>query len=49
MVRKVTLEEIFLHPVTQKYLSRSGIAHAIAVAEYAFLLADEYKYLRSLN
>jgi len=41
-MRKVTLEEIFLHPVTQKYLSRSGIAHAIAVAENAFLLADEY-------
>lgn len=40
-MRKVTLEDIFLHPITQKYLGRSGIAHAISVAEYAFLLADE--------
>lgn len=40
-MRHVTMEEIFLHPITQKYLERSGIAHAIAVAEYAFLLADE--------
>lgn len=42
MMRKVTLEDIFLHPVTQKYLSRSGIAHAITVAENAFLLADDF-------
>lgn len=41
-MRHVTMEEIFIHPITQKYLGRSGMAHAIAVAEYAFLLADEY-------
>ncbi|MBU5467591.1 HD domain-containing protein [Virgibacillus sp. MSJ-26] len=41
-MRKVNLEDIFLHPITQKYLARSGIAHAITVAEYAFLLAHEY-------
>lgn len=40
---RVTLEEIFLHPVTQKYLRRSGIAHAIAVAENAYLLANKYR------
>lgn len=41
-MKNITLEEIFLHPITQKYLERSGIAHAISVAEHAFLLADEY-------
>lgn len=41
-MRNVTLEEIFRHPITQRHLERSGIAHAIAVAEYAFQLADEY-------
>src|SRR5690625_1229673 len=41
-MRKVNLEDIFLHSITQKYLARSGIAHAITVAEYAFLLAHEY-------
>ncbi|AUJ24509.1 MULTISPECIES: HD domain-containing protein [Virgibacillus] len=41
-MRNVTLETVFLHPVTQRYLKRSGIAHAIAVAEYAFDLAKQY-------
>ncbi|NGP45252.1 HD domain-containing protein [Bacillaceae bacterium SIJ1] len=34
-MRQVTLEQVFLHPVAQKYLGRSGIAHAITVAENA--------------
>ncbi|MGP4066764.1 HD domain-containing protein [Oceanobacillus sp. M65] len=41
-MRKVTLEEIFSHPITQKYLKRSGIAHAISVTEYAFMFAKKY-------
>ncbi|MGX4668196.1 HD domain-containing protein [Cerasibacillus sp. JNUCC 74] len=41
-MRKVTLETVFLHPITQRYLKRSGMAHAIAVAENAFKLAKEY-------
>ncbi|WP_404451064.1 HD domain-containing protein [Virgibacillus necropolis] len=34
-MRNVNLEEIFRHPITQKYLKRSGMEHAISVAEYA--------------
>lgn len=41
-MRNVTLEEVFVHPVTQKYVGRSGMAHAITVAEYACLFAKEY-------
>lgn len=41
-MRNVTLEKIFSHPVTQKSLKRSGIAHAIAVAEHAFIFAKKY-------
>ncbi|WP_085524529.1 HD domain-containing protein [Tuberibacillus sp. Marseille-P3662] len=39
-MRNVTLEQIFSHPIAQKYLQRSGIAHAIAVAEHAFSYAQ---------
>ncbi|TCP30017.1 uncharacterized protein EV207_107111 [Scopulibacillus darangshiensis] len=35
-MRKVTLEKLFTHPITQKYVGRSGMAHAIAVAEHAY-------------
>lgn len=42
-MRQVTLEEIFIHPITQKYLKRSGIAHAIAVAEYALRFAKKHQ------
>jgi len=42
-LRQVTLEQIFLHPITQKYLKRSGIAHAVAVAEYALMFAKKYQ------
>lgn len=40
-MRDTTLLEIFQHPITQKYLTRSGMAHAIAVAYHAFRLAKE--------
>ena len=39
-MRDVTLLNIFEHPITQKYLNRSGMAHAIAVAYHAFHLAQ---------
>lgn len=42
-MRKVTLEMIFTHPITQRYLRRSGVAHAIKVAEYAYSLALDYQ------
>jgi uncharacterized protein len=38
----VTLEQVFTHPITQKYLKRSGVAHAIAVAEYAYIFAKRF-------
>ncbi len=41
-MRNVCLEDIFLHPITQKSLERSGTAHAIAVAEYAYMFAKRY-------
>ncbi|MBA9025244.1 HD domain-containing protein [Peribacillus huizhouensis] len=40
-MRDVTLLDIFQHHITQKYLNRSGLAHAIAVAYHAFYLAKE--------
>lgn len=41
-MRDVTLVQIFDHPITQKYVKRSGMAHAIACAYHAFKLAKEY-------
>lgn len=41
-MRRITLEEVFLHPITQKYLQRSGIAHAVAVTEYAYIFAKRF-------
>jgi uncharacterized protein len=38
-MRTVTLTDIYNHPITQKYVRRSGMAHAIAVAHHAFELA----------
>jgi uncharacterized protein len=38
-VKKVTLVDIFTHPIAQKYLKRSGMAHAIETAYYAYDLA----------
>lgn len=43
MMRDVTLLSIFEHRITQKYVKRSGMAHAIAVAYHAFNLAKEFK------
>ena len=40
-MRDVTLLDIFGHHITQKYLNRSGLVHAIAVAYHAFHLAKE--------
>ncbi|SFB96078.1 uncharacterized protein SAMN05443252_101201 [Bacillus sp. OV322] len=40
-MRDVTLLEIFQHHIAQKYLNRSGLAHAIAVSYHAFHLAKE--------
>lgn len=40
-MRYVTLMEIFNHRIAQKYLSRSGLAHAIACAYHAFKLAKQ--------
>lgn len=42
-MRHVTLIEIFNHRIAQKYLSRSGLAHAIACAYHAFKLAKQKK------
>ncbi|NPC93991.1 HD domain-containing protein [Bacillus sp. WMMC1349] len=38
-MRKVTLMDVFTHPVAQKYLTRSGVAHAVACAYHAYRLA----------
>ncbi|WP_018921503.1 HD domain-containing protein [Salsuginibacillus kocurii] len=40
-MRKVTLTELFSHPITQKYVKRAGLAHAISTAYHAFRLAKE--------
>ncbi|HAM79489.1 HD domain-containing protein [Ornithinibacillus bavariensis] len=41
-MRTVTLTNIYLHPITQKYVRRSGMAHAISVAYHAYDLAIKY-------
>ncbi len=42
MMRDVTLLSIFEHRITQKYVKRAGMSHAIAVAYHAFNLSKEY-------
>jgi uncharacterized protein len=42
MLRDVSLLNIFEHRITQKYLNRSGLAHAIAVSYHAFHLAKQH-------
>jgi len=42
-MRDVNLVSIFEHRIAQKYLNRSGLAHAIAVAYHAFQLAREHQ------
>ncbi|WP_246942433.1 HD domain-containing protein [Bacillus pinisoli] len=41
-MRQVTLKEIYQHQITQKYVRRSGMAHAISVAYHSFRLALQY-------
>ncbi|ALC82223.1 MULTISPECIES: HD domain-containing protein [Bacillus] len=38
-MRSVLLVDVFTHPIAQKYLKRSGIAHAIACAYHACHMA----------
>ncbi|MCI4170701.1 phosphohydrolase, partial [Bacillus spizizenii] len=38
-MRKVTLKDVFTHPIAQKYLQRSGVAQAIACAYHAYRLS----------
>lgn len=40
-MRDVRLTDIFKHHIAQKYITRSGLAHALAVAYHAFELAKE--------
>ena len=42
MMRDVNLLSIFDHRITQKYVKRSGMAHAIAAAYHAFNLSKEH-------
>lgn len=38
-MRSIQLVDVFTHPIAQKYLKRSGVAHAIACAYTAFRMA----------
>lgn len=40
-MRDVTLEQLYYHPIVQKYVNRSGMAHAIDVAEQAVKIAEK--------
>lgn len=40
-MRNVTIEKLFIHPIVQKYVGRSGMEHAITVAEKAVDIAVE--------
>jgi uncharacterized protein len=42
-MRDVMLLDIFEHHIAQKYLNRSGLAHAIAVSYHSFHLAVEHQ------
>ncbi|BAB06585.1 HD domain-containing protein [Halalkalibacterium halodurans] len=41
-MHRVTFVELFNHHITQKYVKRSGMAHAIACAYHALQLAKQY-------
>lgn len=41
-MRDITLLSIYEHRITQKYIKRSGMAHAIAAAYHAFNLSNDY-------
>lgn len=38
-MRAIPLVDVYTHPIAQKYLKRSGIAHAIACAYHAYHMA----------
>ncbi|SDH71697.1 uncharacterized protein SAMN05192534_1106 [Alteribacillus persepolensis] len=40
-MRYVTLMQLFEHPITQKYVKRAGLAHAISTSYHAFRLAKQ--------
>ncbi|UTR12865.1 HD domain-containing protein [Evansella sp. LMS18] len=42
-MERVSLLEIYKHPICQKYVSRAGMEHAISTAEYALDFAEEFK------
>lgn len=42
-MRDVTLTQVFDHHITQKYINRSGMAHAIRVAYHGYALAIDHK------
>jgi uncharacterized protein len=42
-MRIVTLEKLFQHRIVQKYINRSGMVHAIAVAYHAYSLAKQHR------
>ncbi|MFA9555814.1 HD domain-containing protein [Evansella sp. AB-rgal1] len=44
-MERVTLLDIFHHPIAQKYVKRSGLAHAISTAKIAY----EYAVNRNVN
>ncbi|WP_416151253.1 HD domain-containing protein [Salipaludibacillus sp. HK11] len=41
-MKRVTLTEIYQHPIAQKYVKRAGLAHAISTAYHAFQIAIDY-------
>ncbi len=41
-MRYVTLVELFNHRISQKFVKRSGMAHAIACAYHAFRLSQKH-------
>ncbi|MGE6256903.1 HD domain-containing protein [Heyndrickxia sporothermodurans] len=41
-MEKVKLIDIYNHPISQKYIRRSGMAHAISVAYHALHLAKDH-------
>ncbi|TWI53305.1 HD domain-containing protein [Halalkalibacter nanhaiisediminis] len=41
-MRHVKLLQLFDHPITQKYVKRSGMAHAVACAYHAYRLAKKH-------
>ncbi|PXW90894.1 uncharacterized protein DES38_10725 [Streptohalobacillus salinus] len=42
-MRNVKLEDLYHHHIVQKYVNRSGMAHAIDVAESALEIAEDYQ------